>query len=142
MNCSNPISSCISTKLCILSKYVSHTFIFVIMQTCKLQVCKFGYMLLLCMFCLILNYLNKMKCMLYAIFVKLTLIFSWKCFGTQLRYANPSFLHECFLWYDCLVMNNMMFTLKLDHLCFLSTLNQSINCHTFLNLVSKDFFRA
>ena len=113
-----------------------------IMQTFKLSMCKFGYMLLFCMFCLLLDYLNKMKYMLYVIFVKLTLIFSWKRFGTHLRCTNPLFLNECFLWYDCLIMNSMLLILKLDHPCFLGILNQSINCHIFLNLVSRDLFRA
>ena len=116
-------------------------FIPVVMQTCKLWVWKFWYMLLLCMFCLLFDYLNEMKCMLYTIFVKLTPILSWKHIGTH-RYANPLFLDECFLWYDCLVMNIMLFTLKLYHLCFICNLNQAINCHTSLNLVSKDLFRA
>ena len=52
------------------------------------------------------------KCMLYVMFVKLTLMFSWKRSRMQLKYVNIHFLYVCF------VMNSMWFGLTPNHLYF------------------------
>ena len=84
------------------------------------------------------------KCLLYVMFVKLTLMFSWKHFGIQLRYASLFLLYECLFWYDCFIINSMLFSLRQNHFCFffLSTHDLLINYYISLNLVSKDLFKA
>ena len=123
-----------------LSKYVSHSFIILIIQICKIWVWKFWYMSLLCMLWLLLDYLNEIKCVMYAIFFKLTLMFSWK----YLDYSSstPIFLSNMIDYFGILVLIWIACFLPLDLItfAFFSIIDLLINCHVYLNLVSKDLF--
>ena len=105
-----------------LSRYASHTFYpfnYANMQTLRVKILIY----IIALYALVITWLFEwIECMLYAMFVKLNLMFSWKRFRMQLRYANPLFM-------------------KLS-LFFLSIPDLLINCHASLMLVSRDLFHS
>ena len=93
----------------------------------------------LCVNIFIFDSLNEIERMLhFVLFVKLALMFSWKCFRLQFRYFLSHMIDLCGL----IVLMWIEFCLTLDIITFVifSIHNLLINCHTFLNLVNRDLF--